>query len=356
MAEGIVSYLYGQMKLLKELCQAPGIPGREQSVIDIMTRELKKTADSVLVDSFGNVLGFKKSNKKNAPKIMIAGHMDEIGFVVSHINEKGFVYFSGRGGHIPKNICAQRVNIYGKKTLSGVIESASKIGQQSTRNELPSITDMYVDTGYTKKELEKLIEVGDPIVMDGPFVEQGQTMMSKAFDNRVGCYIVLEVMKNLKGKKLACDVYALGSAQEEVGVRGAKGAAKSVNPDIGIALDITAAFDTPGVAPQNQVTRLGEGVAIKINDMGAISNHGIVKHFRALAKKHKISHQNEILPFGGTDAMGMQLFGSGAVGCLSIPTRNAHSANEMINKNDLKASIDLLTKFLETAHLVKLEF
>src|SRR5690606_21217249 len=151
--------------------------------------------------------------------------------------------------------------------------------------------------------------------------------------------IVLEVMKRIQKKKLDCEIYALGSAQEEVGVRGARAAAKKYSPDLGIALDITAAFDTPGVPPQKVVTRLGEGVAIKINDMGAISNHGIVKHFRSLAQKHKIKYQDEILPFGGTDAMGMQLFGSGAVGCLSIPTRNAHSANEMINKKDLEGCI-----------------
>jgi tetrahedral aminopeptidase len=344
------------MKLLEELCQTPGVPGREQKIIDIMTRELKSVTDEVKVDSFGNVVGIKRCKKAKPLRVMIAGHMDEIGFVVSFIDDKGFIYFSGRGGHIPKNIQSQRVKIYGKKTLFGVIESTTKIGSPTGRNELPEISDMYVDTGFSKAQLSKMIEVGDPIVMDGDFLSQGDTLMSKAFDNRVGCYVVLETMKRVKNKNLNCEVYALGSAQEEVGVRGARSAAKQYNPDLGVALDITAAFDTPGVAPQKVVTKLGDGVAIKINDMGAISNHGLVKHFRALAKKHKIKYQDEILPFGGTDAMGMQLFGSGAVGCLSIPTRNAHSANEMINTKDLEACIQLLVKFLETAHLVKLEF
>lgn len=344
------------MDLLKELCQTPAVPGREQRVIDIMVRELKETCDEVSVDSIGNVVGRKKSKKKNPLKIMIAGHMDEIGFVVSHISDQGFIYFSGRGGHIPRNLHAQRVKIYGKKEIWGVIESCPPFRDRKYTKETPELSDMFIDTGYSKKQLEKIIEVGDPIVMDGAFIEQGDVAISKAFDNRVGCYMVLEVMKKLKSKNLACEILALGSAQEEVGVRGAYTAAKEFNPDIGIALDVTAAFDVPGMSPQHLVSRLGDGVAIKISDMGTISNHGIVKFMRFLGDKHKIKYQNEILPFGGTDAMGLQRFGKGAVATLSIPTRNVHSANEIIHKKDLKAGIDLLAKFLEFAHQCKLEF
>ncbi len=348
------------MKLLSELCQAPGISGREQKIIDIVKRELKDCTDKIEMDSMGNVVGIKKSKNKNPIKVMIAGHMDEIGFVVSYISDSGFIYFSPLGGHIARNIQSQRVRIYGYKTgkqpIYGVIESTSIFTSNKGHKEHASIDDMYIDTGLSKKEIEKIIEVGDPIVMDGVFVEQGDACISKAFDNRIGCYVIIETMKRLKGKNLACEVYALASAQEEVGVRGAKTAAKTYSPDIGIAIDVTGAFDTPDVPAHKTVTKLGDGVAIKIHDKSTISNRGIIKLMRSLAQKHKIKHQMEILPFGGTDSVGMQMFGSGAVANISVPTRNIHSSNEIMNKNDLKACVDLLVKFIENADKCKLEF
>ena len=197
----------------------------------------------------------------------------------------------------------------------------------------------------------KWVRVGDPVVLDRGFVEQGDCYISKAFDNRVGCYVVLETMKRLRAH--AVDVYAVGSSQEEVGIRGMKRAAQSVTPDIGVAVDVTAAFDTPGVPDHEQVTTLGGGTAIKINDQATISNHGVVEFMKKLAVKHKIKHQLEVLPFGGTDAGGMQLFGDGAVCTLSVPTRYVHSPSEIIHKGDLRASIDLLVKFLESAEHCK---
>jgi len=341
------------MKLLKELCEAPGIPGREQPVIDIMKRELEKTADEVNVDNMGNVIGLKKG--KSDYRIMLAGHMDEIGFIVSHIDKSGFIRFSPRGGHIPRVMISQRVKIYGKSIVTGVIEGSPVfISKPAERNTVPDISELYIDTGLGSKELQKKIGVGDIIVLDRKFIKQGNIMISKAFDNRIACYIIIEVMKQLK--KTDANIYAVGTSQEEVGIRGAFSAARKINPDIGIAIDITGAFDTPGVAEHRQVTQLGKGVAIKINDSSSISNHGVVKFMTDLAKKNKIKHQFEILPFGGTDALAMQRFGQGPVCTLSIPTRYAHSPNEMIHKKDVKAAIDLLVKFIEEYKKCKIEF
>jgi len=341
------------MKLLKELCEVPGIPGREKPVIDIMERELSRSVDQVDIDNMGNVIGIKKGSTNFS--IMLAGHMDEIGFIVSHIDKNGFIRFAPRGGHIPRVLISQRVLIYGKETLTGIVEGAPPfLAKAADRMSVPALKDMFIDTGLTEKELKGKIEIGDPIVLDRKFISQGDVFISKAFDNRIACYIILEVMKKIKSPKAT--IFAVGTTQEEVGLRGAYSAAKDLDPDIGIAIDITGAFDTPGVPEHSQVTKLGKGVAIKINDSSSISNHGIVKFMAELAKKNKIKFQYEILPFGGTDAAAMQRFGKGPVCTLSIPTRYAHSPNEMINKKDIKAAIDLLVKFLQNYEDCKIEF
>jgi len=342
------------MELLKELCETPAVPGREQALIDIFERELGKTTDRVSVDGMGNVTGLRRGSGKDGKKIMVAAHMDEIGFIVTHIDKKGFIRFAGRGGHIPRTLVSQRVRIHGKKAVSGVVEGAPWALKPEDMTKAPALKDLFIDTGLAPKELAKRVEVGDMIVMDRGFTQDGDICISKAFDDRIGCYVLLEAMRKLK--KTQVDVYAVGTTQEEVGLRGAQGAALAVTPNIGVALDVTAAFDVPGVPEHQQVTQMGKGVAIKINDSASISNHGIVKMLKKLAKKHRIPHQLEILPFGGTDARGMQVSAGGPVCTLSIPARHLHSPNEMLDIRDVKAAIDLLVRFLENAHACTLEF
>ncbi len=347
------------MKLLKELCESPGISGHEQKIIDIMSRELKKITDSVYCDGIGNVIAYKKSNSKNSLKIMLAAHMDEIGFIVTHIDANGFIRFSGRGGHLPRVLQSQRVQICGRNhSVLGVVESSPSwiSSDRDSSQKAPEIKDMFIDTGLTLKELSKKIEIGDAIVLDRSFVEQGDICIAKAFDDRIGCYVLLEAMKRLKDKPLKVDVYAVGTAQEEVGIRGALTAARVIKPDIGIALDVTSAMDVPSVAEHQQVSKLGAGTAIKIHDGGSISNRGFVEFLKSLARKHKIKFQLEVLPFGGTDARGMQMFGEGPVCTISIPTRFVHSPNEIIHKKDVEASIELLVRFLENAQSCKMSF
>jgi putative aminopeptidase FrvX len=346
--------------LLKELCETPAIPGREQSMIRLMERELGLSCDEVRVDGFGNVIGVKRAGKpasrKQRPlKVMISGHMDEIGFVVSHIDKKGFIRFAPRGGHIPKVLYSQRVRIVGRQDVLGIVEGPPTfLGQPEEMQKAAEIKNFFIDTGMRASALRKLVEVGDPIVLERGLAAQGDCYISKAFDNRVGCYAVLEAARRLK--KHSVDVYAVGSAQEEVGVRGARGAARAIDPDLGVAVDVTGAFDTPGVSEHQYVSALGLGVAIKVNDSATISNHGIVQFMKKLAVKNRIKHQMEILPFGGTDAVGMQLFGQGPVCTLSVPTRYVHSPNEVIHKEDLEATVKLLVLFLERAHECRLEF
>jgi endoglucanase len=346
------------MKLLKELCETPGIPGREQPIIDIMQRELSATCQRVRVDGLGNVIGYRGCGKPDARKVMLAGHMDEIGFIVSHVDSNGFIRFAPRGGHIPRVLISQRVRIVGaKKTLIGVVEGAPAfLAAPDQRSTVPALKDLYIDTGLPEKTVKKQISVGDMIVLDRGFHRQGDICISKAFDNRVACWVIARAMEALKEIELNVDVYAVGTTQEEVGLRGAYTAAFGINPDLGIAVDVTGAFDTPGVAEHQQVTALGKGTAIKINDAATISNHGVVEHFKALATEHKIACQTEILPFGGTDAGAMQRFGAGPVCTLSVPTRYVHSPNEMINRKDLQATVDLLVAFIKTAQDCTLAF
>jgi len=343
------------MDLLKRLCETPAIPGREQRLIDLMKKELGGSCDSVSVDGMGNVIGVKKSGRKNAKKVMISAHMDEIGFIVNHIDNKGFIRIVPRGYHMPRTLCSQRVRILGKKELVGIAETTPSRGDAKKRDEVPQLKDMFIDTGLGK-DAKKIVSVGDIVVLERSFIEQGDACISKAFDDRIGCYVLLEAMKRVEKKKLPVDVYAVGSTQEEVGLRGARGAARSIVPDIGVALDVTDAGDVPGVGEAQQTTAMGKGVAIKINDSSAICNHGLVKHLEALAKKSKIKYQMEILSGGGTDSGAMQMFGSGAVCALSIPTRYIHTPSEMISRQDIKACIDLLVRFLESADKCKLEF
>ena len=226
------------MKLLKELCEAPGIPGREQAIIDIMTRELNQTCDSVDVDKMGNVIGIKKSDKTNPVKVMLAGHMDEIGFIVSHIDKNGFIRFAPRGGHSPRVLVSQRVRVYGKdEMIIGVVESAPVfLAPPEARSKVPELKDLFIDTGLDGEEVKKHIAVGDFIVLDRDFIEQDDICISKAFDNRVACYVIIETMKQLKTRN--AEVYGVGTVQEEVGLKGARTAAYRINPDMALALDV----------------------------------------------------------------------------------------------------------------------
>ena len=343
------------MDLLKKLCETAAIAGREQKLIDLMKKELAGTCDTVAIDSMGNVVGVKKSGRKGARKVMVSAHMDEIGFIVNHVDSKGFIRVVPRGYHMPRTLCSQRVRILGKRELVGIAETTPAKGDEKKRDEVPQLKDMFIDTGLGK-DAKKVVSVGDIVVLDRSFMQQGDVCISKAFDDRIGCYVLLEAMKRVQKKKLPVDVYAVGSTQEEVGLRGARGAAREIVPDIGVAIDVTDAADVPGVGEAQQTTALHKGVAIKINDASAICNHGLVRHLESLARKHKIMHQMEILSGGGTDSGAMQMFGRGAVCALSIPTRYIHTPSEMISRKDVSACIDLLVRFLETADKCKLEF
>jgi endoglucanase len=331
-------------KLLSKICTTPGTSGFEQKIRSLIIAELKGLADEVKTDNMGNVYAIKRGEKRK--KVMIGAHMDEIGFIVTHIDDKGFLRFHTLGGFDPKTLTAQRVLIHGKKDIVGVMASKPiHVMSPEERTKTAKLSDYFIDTGLSKKEVEKYISVGNPVTREREFIEMGDCVNCKSLDNRLAVFILIETLRKLKGKKVPYDIYGVFTVQEEVGIRGANVAALKINPDFGFGLDTTIAFDLPGAAPHEMITQLGEGTAIKIMDASTICDYRMVDFMKKTAGKHKIKFQTEILTAGGTDTAGIQRMteGGSIAGAVSIPTRHLHQVIEMAHKDDIQASIDLLS-------------
>ncbi|WP_288372647.1 M42 family metallopeptidase [uncultured Algoriphagus sp.] len=337
------------VSLLKDVCEIAGAPGFEKRIRDLIIELVTPHADEIKTDNLGNVIAVKKGQRNpDGKRVMVAAHMDEIGFIVTHIDDNGFLRFHTLGGFDPKTLTAQRVIVHGKKDLIGVMGSKPiHVMSQEERNKLPKTTDFFIDLGMPKEEVEKYISIGDPVTRDRELIEMGECVNCKSIDNRVAVFILIEALKNLKNP--AYDVYATFTVQEEVGIRGANVAAHSINPDFGIALDTTIAFDVPGAQAHEKVTELGKGTAIKIMDAMTICDYRMVAFMKQIADQEKITWQPEILTAGGTDTAGVQRMGKqGAIaGAISIPTRHLHQVIEMAHKSDIQGSIDLLVACLE---------
>ena len=334
------------VKLLARICEVPGAPGFEKRIRDLVLKEIKGLADSVRVDSMGNVIALKKgrSAKKS---VMAAAHMDEIGFIVTHIDDKGFLRFNPLGGFDPKTLSSQRVIVHGRKDVIGVMGSKPiHIMTPEERAKPPKLTDYFVDLGLPKKDVEKLVAVGDPITRERGLIEMGKCVNVKSLVNRASVFLLIETLRALKTsrRKPAYDFHAVFTVQEEVGLRGANASALEIQPDFGFGLDTTIAFDTPGARSEQMCTRLGEGAGIKIMDSSVICDTRMVAYMKATAAKAKIKWQPEILAGGGTDTAGLQRMtpGGSIAGAVSIPTRHIHQVIEMAHKDDIAAAIKLL--------------
>jgi len=335
--------------LLERLCRSYGVAGFEDEVRETVIKELRKVCDDVRTDAMGNVVGFKRGRGRKRRKLMLAAHMDEIGFLVTYVDEKGFLRLDPVGGINPQVCLAKRVLVFGKERVWAVVGSKPPhIMKDEERKKAPTTEALFADTCGLGKKAKELIPVGSPVAFEGFFDIVGDCYVGKAMDDRVGVYVMIEALKKAKSNRV--DVFAVATAQEEVGLRGAATSAFGITPDIGIALDVTIAADVPSAQPHQHITHLGDGVAIKIKDSASISNPKIVRHLQELAEKHKIPWQAEILPRGGTDAGAIQRPVGVAVATLSVPTRYVHSPAEVVHKRDVKATIDLLARFIEDAH------
>ncbi len=341
------------MELLRKLSEAAGVPGHEGAIRAIITEALSGVVDEIRVDNLGNLIGHKKGT---GPVVVIAAHMDEIGFIVSHIDkETGFLRIHPLGGFDVKTLISQRVIVHTRDgDLIGAIGSKPiHIMTQEERKKLPELKDLFVDLGLPADEVKKRVSVGDPVTLRQDFIELERVVSGKALDDRAGVYIGIEAIK--RAKNIACDLYFIGTTQEEVGLRGARVAGFAVHPQIGIALDTTLAVDVPGVSPGERITELGKGVAIKLTDSASISHPGLVNAMKKIASERNIPYQMEILPRGGTDAGALQMAQEGAAAItLSLPSRYVHSVVETAHKDDIEAAIGLLAAFLEEAGSVDL--
>lgn len=329
--------------LFKNICETPGAPGHEDRIREVVIREIKGLADEVHIDKMGNVTAIRRGRERL--KVMSAAHMDEIGFIISHIDEKGFLRFHPLGGFDPKTLTAQRVIVHGKEDVIGVMGSKPiHLMSPEERNKAPQLGDYFIDLGLPKNKVEKIISIGNTVTRERELIEMGNCINCKSIDNRVSVFILIETLRQLKGEKLPYDFYACFTVQEEVGLRGAAVAAHHIEPDFGINIDTTIAFDTPGARPHEMVTELGKGAAIKIMDSSTICDTRMVRFLQQTADKHRIRWQSELLPAGGTDTAGLQRNGkTGAIaGAISIPTRHIHQAIEMADKTDIRHCIDLL--------------
>lgn len=324
-------------ELIKKLIKAPGLSGREDGIAKTAGELIAPYVDEVRRDSLGNVIAYKKGTGKNKKKIMFAAHMDEIGFLVTFIEEKGFIRFAPIGG-ISALACAYS-NVVFESGIPGVMVPDASVEPSEVKAD-----KLVVDIGAkSRKEAEKKVKIGDYLMVAPSFTRlMGRRIAGRPLDDRIGCAVMIETAKRLG--KIKDDIYFVFTAQEEVGCRGAKTAAFAVAPDYAIAFDVTGTGDALGAKPM--AVSLGGGAAIKVKDSSVICDSGVVELLTALAEKNKIKYQKEVLLRGGTDTSSMQLSGAGCrAGAISIPTRYIHSGVETLDLGDVQACIDLAAEF-----------
>jgi len=329
-------------ELLCELTEAGGPPGYEDRVREIVRRELDDLADTIRTDGMGNVVATIEGNDH---EILVGAHMDEIGFMVTHVTEAGFLEIDPLGGWDPVVLPAQHVTVHTRKgNLPGVIGSPPPHTREDGTD--PAIEDARVDLGLPGEAVRERVEPGDIVTMRRSTELLGDHVTGKALDDRVCLFAILEALERAEPD---ATVHAAATVQEEVGLRGARALGVDLDPDVAVALDVTVASDVPGVDAGKQVTALGEGTAIKLKDSSVITNPKVNRRLRSLAEERRIPHQIEVLPSGGTDTAGFQRAGGSVpTGAISVPTRYLHTVTESAHRDDVAATIDLLAAFLDT--------
>ncbi|WP_224332432.1 M42 family metallopeptidase [Haloprofundus halobius] len=336
-----------EFELLRELTEASGVPGYEDRIREVVRRELEASTDRVTSDAMGNVVG--TIDGESDYSVAIAAHMDEIGFMVRHITDEGFLQLDPLGGFDARVLRAQRVKVHTESgDLPGAIGSVPPHTlSDEQREKTDKVEDVHVDLGRSGDAVREHVSRGDLVTMDQTTVELGDHVTGKALDDRICLFAMLEAARRIENP--AVTIHFAATVQEEVGIRGATALGGDVDPDLAVALDVTVANDVPGFDEGEHVTELGEGTAIKLKDSSVITNPKVHRRLRSVAEDEEIPYQLEILPAGGTDTAGFQnTHGAKPVGALSIPTRYLHTVTESAHADDVSATIDLLTAFLET--------
>jgi putative aminopeptidase FrvX len=322
------------IETIRKLVESYGPSGYEDQVRALILDEIDTLVDEVTVDALGSVIAWRRASASNPCRVMLAAHMDEIGLMVTHVDEKGFLRFTNVGALYPSTLIGNRVRF-----ADGLVGA---IGVEGSTNRLPKMNELFIDVSDGPGK--STVRVGDAACMDRGFIQRGDRLTAKSMGDRVGCAIQIEVMRRLEGTPN--DVAFVFSVQEEVGLRGAATAAYAVDPDIGISVDVTRTGDTPK-APKTDV-RLGAGPSIKIKDSRMLSAPEVVDLLESAAQAADVPVQREILTGGSTDAAAIQLSRAGvrAAG-LSIPCRYIHSTSETVDLNDVENTVRLLVSLLE---------
>jgi len=338
--------------VLEKLSNACGVAGREEEIRDLMKKLLEPNVDEIKEDKLGNLIGVKKG-KKDAPTVMLAAHMDEIGLMVKNITKEGFLQFAKIGGIDDRILIAQKVIVHTDKGLiAGIVGSKPPhILKEEEKKKVIEADELFIDVGVNdQKDAQKMgIRVGDAVSFDIKFTRVGKdAVLGKAFDDRVGCAALVETMRRLP--KVDSTIYATGTVQEEVGLRGATIAAFQIYPDLGIALDVTVAGDTPGVKEVEAPVKMRKGPALTVADLGLITHPKVLKLFIDSAEENKIPYQLETGMRGTTDASKIALTKEGVPsGVISIPTRYIHSPASMLSLEDLENTVKLAVAAIKNA-------
>ncbi|RLQ97992.1 M42 family metallopeptidase [Falsibacillus albus] len=341
------------LHMLKDLTDAKGIPGNEKEVREVMKKYIEPFSDEIQTDGLGSLIA-KKVGEENGPKVMIAGHLDEVGFMVTQIDDKGFLRFQTVGGWWSQVMLAQRVTIVTRKgDVTGVIGSKPPhILPPEARRKQVDIKDMFIDVGASNREeaMEWGVRPGDMVVPYFEFtvMNNEKMLLAKAWDNRIGCAIAIDVLKNLKDASHPNVVYGVGTVQEEVGLRGAKTAASAIQPDIAFGVDVGIAGDTPGISDKDAQSKMGKGPQIILYDASMVSHKGLRDFVTDTADELNIPYQFDAIPGGGTDSGAIHVTANGVPALsITIATRYIHSHAAMLHRDDYENAVKLITEVVK---------
>ncbi|UOQ47188.1 M42 family metallopeptidase [Gracilibacillus caseinilyticus] len=342
-----------QLQMLQELTDARSVPGDEKEAREVMKKWISPYADKVYTDHLGSLIA-EKNGDANGPKIMVAGHLDEVGFMVTRIDDKGFIYFQTVGGWWSQVMLAQRVTILTKTgDVTGIIGSKPPhILSAEARKKPVEIKDMFIDIGASSREeaQEFGVKPGDSVVPYFEFTQMKneKLLLAKAWDNRIGCAIAIEVLRQLKEEQHPNRVYGVATVQEEVGLRGAKTSANAIEPDIGFAVDVGIAGDTPGVSDKEADSKIGDGPQIILYDASMVSHKGLRDFVVDTAEKNNIPYQYSTMAGGGTDSGSIHVTANGVPALsITVATRYIHTHAAILHQDDFENAVKLIVEVIK---------
>ncbi len=331
-------------KLLRELCDTPGAPGDEHKIKEIFIREISHFTNNIQTDPLGNIIA---NIKGKGPTLVIDAHMDEVGFMINHIDDRGFVYVTPLGGMDPRVFYGQRLILWGKKPITAMVAAIPPhISKNSGAQEVPNVEDCVVDTGLSAEKVHQYLKVGDLATFATHFEENEESVLSKALDNRVGLFVIIEALRRVE--KISCNLLVSATVQEEVGLRGARIITPTYEPDFAIALEGTVAMDTPRISSHRTLANLGKGPEIRLSDRFLVADRKFSFFIAKLAENNDIPYQITVKKAGSTNATAMQVTGKGTrAGVISVPVRYLHSPTSIALKKDIEHTINLVRILME---------